>query len=99
MQYSVKNFNQSLEVSLGGRFTFSDNPAFYKIMEAVDAKVTCVLVDVTAVEFMDSAALGMLLVLKDTTDKRNIKLVLKGPSGHVKKLFEISKFYQMFDIQ
>ena len=49
------------------------------------------------VSYLDSSALGMLLLLKDHA-KENVKISIVHCSDEVKKIFEISNFKQLFDI-
>lgn len=84
-----------------GRFTFSDNQKFKSILDMVrapDRPVHTVDLDLSKLEFVDSAALGMLLLLKDECATRNISLTLLNPRGQVEKMFELSRFQTIFNI-
>ena len=84
-----------------GRFTFSDNQKFKSILDMArgsDQPVHTIDIDLGRVEFIDSAALGMLLLLKDECATRNISLTLLNPRGQVEKIFELSRFHTIFNI-
>lgn len=87
-------------VKLSGRFTFVDHAAFKEMVETLlksDCQ-KCVL-DLSGIEFVDSAGLGMLLIIKDELGKKDIPLVLSKPSGQVEKMIKVSHFDQLFTIE
>ncbi len=91
--------NETCSIILNGRFTFSDNPKFRKILDDFKGGAVRNLVfDFSKVEFVDSAALGMLLIAKDEAEKGNIGLVLRGANGQVEKMFKVSKFDTIFKL-
>ena len=100
MQYATKTEGDTIFVTLTESFTFRDNASFRELLSEIDgqhfAKITC---DVTGVDFVDSAALGMFLLLRDTAEKKHADVVLKGAQGQVKKMFEVSKFSQLFIVE
>ena len=89
------------KVWLGEKFLFSDHEQFRAVIDAVKSKdeIQIVHIYLNALEFLDSSALGMLLLMRDVTDNIDKKIVLYNPQGQVKKLFEISCFYDLFQIE
>jgi len=87
------------EMAIRDRFTFSDAGEFRKILFGMmDANVPTINIDLSALNFSDSAGLGMLMVaLKECSDK-NIALTLSHPRGDVKALLELTKSYERFKI-
>jgi anti-anti-sigma factor len=71
MDYSVKDLGDRKEVAMKGRFTFADHNAFREMIDGLgkDGKRHCVL-DLGGVEFIDSAGLGMLILLKDAASEK-----------------------------
>jgi len=57
-----------------------------------------IVVDLGAVEYMDSSALGMMLVLKDQAQAHHRPVALASPRGAVKQVLEIACFGKMFRI-
>ena len=97
MEYSICDSNGQCTVNLNGSFTFSDNQSFRHIVTALDKKdIQYMELNFSGVDFVDSAALGMLLLLRDHASKRNIKVVLANPVGQVKKMFDLSHFHNLF---
>lgn len=85
-------------IQISGRFDFNLHRQFreaYKEAEQVDGEI---LVDLNGTEYMDSSALGMLLVLRDRSggDAANISIV--NCNDEIKKIFAISNMDQMFKI-
>ena len=87
-------------VSMSGSFTFKDHHGFRAIIEALSAGSGLRRVlDMSRVDFVDSAALGMLLIGEEELRKRNAALVLRKPSVTVLRLFELSAMDSVFEIE
>lgn len=99
MEYDISHQNTSITVSLSGQFTFADNQKFRNILEVVaNGQTQAIELNFSEVNFIDSAGLGMLLLLRDECAKHNISLTIRGTKGQVDKIFVISKFDQLFTI-
>ncbi|WP_321396474.1 STAS domain-containing protein [Emcibacter sp.] len=99
MRYRVEAANNSFEAILSEKITFSDLEGFREIIKKMqDASASENVVDLSDVEFIDSAGLGMLLLAKDEVGKLSSKLVLKQPQGQVKRMFDVAQFDKMFEI-
>ncbi len=99
MQYTQKTSDGICTISMDGQFTFSDNMAFRAITEEIAKhSISQVNLDVSNLDYVDSAALGMFLLLREFAQKRHINLTLIGPQGQVKKVFDVSRFDQLFKI-
>lgn len=99
------NFTKSVKgnhalIEMNGKFTFSDHADFKDLFELFkgDALETLEF-DVEKLDFVDSAALGLLLLVRDEAEKHSTHLILIKPTGQVKKMFEISRFYELFDVK
>lgn len=91
--------NDTCTFTLSGKFVFLDHQAFRPIVDIVKkAEVPNVKLDLAGLEFVDSAALGMFLVVRDEAKKNNINLTLANPTGHVQKMFTLSNFSSLFNI-
>ncbi|AIF81087.1 anti-sigma-factor antagonist [endosymbiont of Acanthamoeba sp. UWC8] len=100
MEYTYKEEEQGIKLKLTGKFTFTDNKAFLSFIEDTIAKnFNTLFIDLAGVDFIDSAALGILLLTRDKCANTNIKLILCSPEGQVKQMFKISKFDRLFDIR
>jgi anti-anti-sigma factor len=99
MKYSLSTDEQGLRATMNGRFTFQDHALFRGLLEAIEAATSgCVTVDLGGVEFIDSAALGMLLLANDACTKVGLKLVAEHPNGQVRRTLEIAAMGSIFQI-
>lgn len=94
----LQNDTGELIIKISGRFDFSVHQELRKATEKIDSAVKQVVVDLSATEYVDSSALGMLLVLRDKmgTDKQKIRLINARPE--IKKVLEIASFDKLFTL-
>lgn len=82
--------NGQLKVALSGRFTFADHDEFEEFVHAMNAHPNSrLLIDLTGLDFMDSAGLSMLLILRDEAERQGITLELAA-SGRVAQLLRLA---------
>lgn len=100
MEKKIEKHDTYHLVALTGRFTFVDHGGFKTIIEDLlnDDCKKCLL-ELSGLEFIDSAGLGMLLILKDELEKKSIELVIQKPTGQVEKMLQVSHFDKMFTIE
>jgi HptB-dependent secretion and biofilm anti anti-sigma factor len=92
--------DEDATVSISGEFTFTDHPAFKTIASRLfEGQGKPIVIDLAKLEFIDSAGLGMLLIVRDEADKAGRKLILRGPCGQVKRMFEVTKFDTLFTVE
>lgn len=90
----------AFEVGLSGRLVFSENRTFRSVVEDLsDHSGKSLVLDVSDLEFIDSAGLGMLLIAKEEAEKFRMPLVVRGAKGQVKEMFEISSFDSIMTIE
>ena len=56
------------------------------------------VIDLAGVDYLDSSALGMLLMLRDRANTARKALSLANPRGMVKQALEIARFDKLFSI-
>ena len=86
-----------LTIGIKGRFDFSSHQSFSQAYEGKGEHIAHYRLDMRDVTYLDSSALGMLLLLRDYT-KNDAKISILNCSDDVKKIFEISNFKQLVDI-
>jgi anti-anti-sigma factor len=87
-------------VNISGEFTFTDHAAFRDVAcRLFQAKGDTIVIDLSQLQFIDSAGLGMLLLARDEASKSTRKLVLSRPQGQVRRMFTVTKFDELFTIQ
>lgn len=99
MQYAVEANAHGITASLRGRFTFADHQRFRDLIgQFGQAAGKQVVLDLESVEFVDSAALGMLLVASDATRGAGASLLVRRPRGQVRRTFEIADMAALFEV-
>ncbi len=100
MQVTQKISENTATLVLAGRFDFNAHRDFRDGYETVfkSANVRTLDIDLTNVDYLDSSALGMLL-LKERAGTRNISLSLVGCQGTVKQILEIANFNKLFSFR
>ena len=85
-------------IQISGRFDFSLHHDFRTAFEQTPDQVKSFTVDLSEAEYVDSSALGMLLVLRDKVKDRKdaVRIVNANPS--VKKILEIANFDKLFSL-
>ena len=85
------------DLTLSGKFTFSDHTEFRSVLDTIaEDEVQKIVLHMAGVEFVDSAALGMLLLARDVAEKHHKHITIEGPTGQVKKMFEMARFSTLF---
>lgn len=100
MQVTVSNEGGKATIKLGGRFDFNTHREFRAAYEPLigDAAIRGVVVDFAGVDYLDSSALGMLLMLRDKMGGANKDVALTGVRGNVKQVLDIANFGKLFQI-
>lgn len=88
-----------LTIYIQGRFDFSSHQDFRGSYESLDTKPERFRVDMQETTYLDSSALGMLLLLRDHAGGDNSQIEIRNCSPDVKKILTISNFDQLFDIK
>ncbi len=88
----------SLVIKVSGRFDFSEHEAFRSSYEGEDIEPNQFVVDLDETTYLDSSALGMLLLLRDHAGSAAAEIKIVNCNDDVRKLFSISNFDQLFTI-
>ncbi|MBF0370273.1 MAG: STAS domain-containing protein [Magnetococcales bacterium] len=96
---SVQMINNGSEVVIGvsGKFDFSVHKDFreaYRFHQPTGRYV----VDFTRVERIDSAALGMLLLLRDHAGGVSADIIIRNCQPQIQKILEVANFHKLFQI-
>ncbi|WP_397454321.1 STAS domain-containing protein [Pseudomonas versuta] len=88
---------RKLTIAIKGRFDFAKHQEFRDAYEKFGPDTEYV-VDLKEATYVDSSALGMLLLLRDHAggDSSEIRVINSNPD--VLKIFNISNFDKLFDI-
>ncbi len=87
-------------MEMSGRFDFSAHRDFKDAYMALMQNHLVLVIDVNlaAVDYMDSSALGMLLMLRDRAQAANKEVTLSKPSKVVAQILNVANFSKLFTI-
>lgn len=86
--------------SLKGRLEFGDFPESAQVLGAFESDaVRQVVMDLTDLEFMDSAGVGLLIGFNKTALEKDKSMALRGVGGAVKELVELFQLDTVFEIR
>jgi anti-anti-sigma factor len=88
---------QQLTIKIKGRFDFSTHQDFRGAYEK-ETKAKRYVVDLKETNYLDSSALGMLLLLRDHAGGERADVRLENCSADVVKILAISNFSKLFTI-
>lgn len=93
----VSDGGSSVLINISGRFDFNAHHDFRNIYrnEKSDAAYK---IDMSGTEYIDSSALGMLLLLREHAGNESANISINGCNEDIKKIFAISNFEKLFTI-
>lgn len=87
-----------LTIKIDGRFDFSAHQEFRSAYENAEKKPEMFVIDMAETSYLDSSALGMLLLLRDYAGGDTASIKISNCNSDVKKILTISNFEQLFSI-
>lgn len=91
--------NKRVVISIDNRFDFSLHQKFRDAYAEVSLTAAEYILDLSKTSYMDSSALGMILLLKDHAEKQDGKVVISKPTPSVYKILEIAQFHRLMTIE
>ena len=100
MNVSVEHANGKARLALKGRFDFTCHRGFKQAYEDAfaGAGVAEVVVDMGEVDYLDSSALGMLLLLRDKGKAMGKPVSLANCGGTVRDVLRVANFDKLFTL-
>jgi anti-anti-sigma factor len=89
-------------IKLEGRFDISKNREFKNACDQItnqEGGVKYIDLDFSDVSYVDSSALGMLLLLRRSTEPNGMELALVNTHGPVRQILEVSNFHKLFTLR
>lgn len=100
MNYTTEKSGNTVKVELQGRLTFGDHSIFRKLIDEIRVQEAATqILDLSGVEFIDSAGLGMLLLARDEGEKSCATVILKAAQGQVRRMLEVARFDTLFNLE
>ncbi|MGQ9861408.1 MAG: STAS domain-containing protein [Thiobacillaceae bacterium] len=93
--------HEHARIILTGRFDFHAHRDFRQCSDEVLADQAVKELDINfgRVDYLDSSALGMLLLLREKAEARGKRIVLSGLQGTVKQVLDIANFGKLFTLR
>lgn len=85
-------------IAIDGRFDFSQHKPFRDAYKDTDARSTRFVVDLSQTSYLDSSALGMLLLLREFIGSDSARVCISGASEAVGRVLKIANFDKLFTI-
>ncbi len=98
MSISTTEDNGKLTIKIDGRFDFSIHQEFRAAYENASDGIKQYEIDMRTTSYLDSSALGMLLLLRDFAGGDSSAVSITNTSPDVKKILTISNFEQLFSV-
>ncbi len=89
--------DNALVIRVRGDFDFRLHRSFRNTYRDV-TDTSRFVIDLSGTSYMDSSALGMLLLLREHAQAHGAKVELRGVAGEVARIIRIANFEQLFTI-
>ncbi len=101
MNIDTQREGSRARVVLNGRFDFNSHAMFNETTDSLlrDAGINELELDFDQVKYIDSSAMGMLLLLKERAKGASKSITLFNCRGSVAQVFELSNFRRLFTIK
>lgn len=96
---NISEDKKVLTIVIEESFEFSQYQLFREAYSDIEITGIKFVLDLSKAAYMDSSALGMILLLKDHADKLSGELIISKPSAMVSKILEIAQFHKLMTIQ
>lgn len=100
VSHDISDDCRNVEIAIKGRFDYRVSQNFRDAYhETDDQEGVTYHINLSETEFMDSAALGMLLILRDYANSHHSEVCIDHPSKQAKNTLRIANFQQLFRIE
>jgi len=98
MAISSNANGNTITISISGRFDFSSHKDFRETYSGTDGVSSQYVVEMSGTEYIDSSALGMLLLLREHAGSERSKITIQGARNEVKDILVVSNFDKLFTL-
>jgi anti-anti-sigma factor len=100
MKIQTSRTDACATLRLSGRFQFDSRRDFRSAYDQfiADAGVKVIVLDFTGVDYLDSSALGMLLLLREKAGAVGKEVELANTRGAVRQVLDVANFARLFRI-
>lgn len=95
---TIADGGKKVTISVSGKFDFQLYDEFRTSYDETDGNGVHYIVDLSATDYLDSSALGMLLLLREHAGGESSKVDIVKTSADVKKILDVANFGKLFKI-
>ncbi len=97
---NVSITGETATLYLVGHFSFKSHIEFKSVYknQIANSRINQIIVNLADITYIDSSALGMLLMLRDQAQSTNKSLILARPSCITIESFDVANFSKLFTI-
>lgn len=95
----IDNDHKTVTLVIDGQFDFSLHQAFRAGYRDIDRPGCQFRIDMSKTSYLDSSALGMILLLKEHAEALGGRVTLVSPSAAVSKILTIANFHKLLPIE
>lgn len=101
MTINAQIHDHSARITMSGRFDFKVHRDFKDAYAPLldDAAVHRIDIEMSQVDYIDSSALGMLMLLHERAKSANKTVELPNPSRAVSQMLDVANFDRVFNIR
>lgn len=86
----------AVRLRLSGRMTFNDHATMKRVTRSLIAeRKDRVVIDLSVLDYVDSAAIGMLLIIAESVRSIGGTMVLENAQGQVARVLSVTKIYEL----
>jgi anti-anti-sigma factor len=97
MSVTASEQGNTVTIKIDGRFDFSAHQDFISAYRELPKGEKSFVVDLSATEYMDSSAMGMLLQLREHANKSGM-IELSNANANIKEILKIANFDKLFNV-
>lgn len=95
---AVSENGKQVTISVSGKFDFQLYDEFRSSYVETQGAGVQYVVDLSGTDYLDSSALGMLLLLREHAGGEGSAIKITNSSADVKKILDVANFGKLFDI-
>ncbi len=95
---NVSDNGKNVTIAVSGKFDFQLYDEFRSSYVDTQGSGVSYEVDLAGTEYLDSSALGMLLLLREHAGGEGSKINITNASPDVKKILDVANFGKLFEI-
>ncbi len=95
MNITQESADERTIIHMDGRFDFGARKAFKDAMEEATNRAMPVVLDLEKVTFVDSSALGLLVICHQNLKNKKVPFYLVNPQTYVKQVLDLANIAKM----